>query len=127
MIPTKVVFRGFEPSEAIRSEVKRLVERLFHYNNKILRAEVILSFLHRHKNNGNIFHVSILLHLPNRQIVINRNPELDHSHEFFSVALRDAFRSARRKLEDQIRIDRRQVKSHRTKISIPKESLQEVP
>jgi hypothetical protein len=46
-----------------------------------------------------VFHVSLHLHLPGREIVVSRDPERNHAHEDIYVALRDACDAARSQLE----------------------------
>lgn len=112
MIETKITCRDFSCTESIRTQVSEQVEKLEKYYRRITRAEVTVELRHRHQRQGQIFHVQIVLHLPHEMIVVSREPEKDHAHENFSIALRDAFRCARRKLEDFVRIERGFVKKH---------------
>ncbi|HEV2286535.1 MAG TPA: cold shock domain-containing protein, partial [Steroidobacteraceae bacterium] len=50
--------------------------------------------------------------LPDKEIAIRHAHPADHAHEDPYVALRDAFRAARRQLEDYERRHRLDVKSH---------------
>jgi ribosome-associated translation inhibitor RaiA len=113
MIETKVTCRGFSRTESIHAQVSHQVEKLEKFYKRISRCEVTVELCHRHKRLGQIFHVQIVMRIPNKDIAISREPERDQSHEDFSVALRDAFRCARRKLEDQVRIERGFVKKHK--------------
>ena len=110
MIPLQITCRGFSCTEAISKVVRDHVDQLEKFYQRILRCEVTLSQQHRHHHQGKFFHVHIQIQLSQRNIVINHEPERDHSHEDFPIALRDAFRAARRKLEDEIRIRRGFVK-----------------
>ncbi len=112
MIETKITCRGFSCTESIRTQVIYQVEKLEKFYKRISCCEVTVELRHRHQRQGQIFHVQIVMRLPHGDIAISREPEMDQSHEDFSVALRDAFRSARRKLEDQVRIERGFVKKH---------------
>lgn len=60
---------------------------------------MIIESRHRHHHQGNVYHVSIKLHLPGLDIEASHDPELNHAHEDVYVAMRDAFRAARRQLE----------------------------
>ncbi|MEK6578228.1 MAG: hypothetical protein AABZ55_03295 [Bdellovibrionota bacterium] len=44
------------------------------------------------------------LTLPGREIVVGSDPSLNQAHEDAHVAIRDAFKAARRQIEDYVRI-----------------------
>jgi cold shock CspA family protein len=67
---------------------------------------------HRHHRKGVRYNVRIDLTVPGREIVVNRDQQLDHAHEDVFVAIRDAFRAVRRRLEDHARRQRGDVKAH---------------
>jgi hypothetical protein len=49
----------------------------------------------RHRQ-GTIYHVRVDLTAPGGEVVVNREPGEDHTHEDLHVAIRDAFDAARR-------------------------------
>jgi hypothetical protein len=55
--------------------------------------------------------VRIDLTVPGAELVVSRDPELDHGHEDVYVAIRDAFDAARRQLADTSS-ERRPAGSH---------------
>lgn len=112
-VPLKITFRDFDSSDAIRSAIQKRVDHLGHLFDRILNCEVVVSAPHRHHNKGKIFHVQIHLHVPGQVVHITRNPEKNLAHQDVYVALRDAFDAAERKLEDFIRVMRREVKQHK--------------
>jgi ribosome-associated translation inhibitor RaiA len=61
----------------------------------------------KHKTQGKHFHVSVDVRVPGKEVVANR----DH-HEDVYVALREAFDSAKRQLEELARVQRGDVKTH---------------
>lgn len=52
---------------------------------------------------GRLFAVRIDITTPTREIAATRDPPTDRTHEDFNVVLRDAFDSAARQLEDEVR------------------------
>jgi hypothetical protein len=44
--------------------------------------------------------------VPGREIAVSRDPERDPGHENIYVAIADAFRAARRQLQDHVHIQR---------------------
>jgi cold shock CspA family protein len=56
--------------------------------------------------------VRIDLTVPGTELVVSRDNGLNHAHEDAYVAVRDAFKAARRKLDSHTRRQRQQVKTH---------------
>jgi ribosome-associated translation inhibitor RaiA len=112
MIETHIICRGFSRTESITAQVERHVEKLEKFYDRISRCEVTISHRPHHQRQGQVFHVQVLLRLPHEDIVVNREPERDPAHEDFAVAVHDAFRAARRRLEDQVRMMRGFTKKH---------------
>jgi cold shock CspA family protein len=77
-----------------------------------MRCKVTIAAPHRHHAKGNIYHVSIDLHVPGKEILVNREPGNNHAHEDAYVAIRDAFSAAARQLQDYVRVRRGEVKAH---------------
>jgi cold shock CspA family protein len=66
----------------------------------------------RRRRKGDLYHVRIDLTVPGAEIVVRRDPPEDHVHEDVVVAVRDAFKAARRRLQDFARESRGQIKAH---------------
>ena len=100
------------PSPAVAQMVASWCERLEQTCDRIERCEVVIELPHRRHRQGKTFHVRVELGLPDRMIAVSRDPGHDHAHEDVYVALADAFRAARRQLQDYARIRRGDVKLH---------------
>ncbi|WP_421654882.1 HPF/RaiA family ribosome-associated protein [Leptothermofonsia sp. ETS-13] len=111
-LPLQIMFRNFEPSDAIEARIRQRVEKLSKFYNRITNCRVIVEVPHQHHHKGKLYHVQIDLTMPNGQLVINRNPEQHQPHEDTEVAMRDAFAAAERKLKDYADIHRHEVKVH---------------
>jgi ribosomal subunit interface protein len=99
------------PSPALESRIRELAMRLERFSQHITRCHVIVTVAH-HKEQGELYDFHIDITVPGEEIAIRRASPADHSHEDPYVALRDAFRAARRKLEDYERKRRGDVKTH---------------
>lgn len=108
----KVTCRGFSSTDSIRESVEEQAKKLQQYYPKLNLCEVTIDHGHGRQKQGRIFHVQVHLGVPGEDIFINREPEKNHAHEELSVAIRDAFKAARRKLDDQTQINRGYVKAH---------------
>lgn len=104
----KILFRDFADSDFLYNAIWDRAERLSRFYDRIMACQVVMSAPHRHQYKGRKYHVQIRLQLPGRFIVVSRESERDLSHENAYLAIHDAFRAARRELEDDIRLRRRQ-------------------
>jgi ribosome-associated translation inhibitor RaiA len=94
-----LIFQNMDPSDSVRARAERLFEKLMQFEPTIMHAEMVVEARHRHHHQGNLYHVSLRLHLSGRDIVVSHDPELNHAHEDVYVALRDACNAARKQLE----------------------------
>jgi len=110
--PVQITFRGMESSKAVEESIRDHVEKLERYYDGIIGCRVVLEAPHRQHHQGNLFHVSIDIKVPGAEILVSRDKGDKHDHEDAHVAIRDAFLSARRRLEDFSRKQRGNVKNH---------------
>jgi ribosome-associated translation inhibitor RaiA len=90
------------------ARIRELAAKLEDIQPKITRCHVVVDEIDRHKSKGNLFEVRVDIHVPGREIVAT------HQHdEDAYVAIGAAFDVVLRQLEDQIRIQRGEVKTHR--------------
>lgn len=113
-VPLQITYSNVEPTEAIERRIREKAAKLERYYPRIISCRVVVEASHKRHHKGNLYHVSILIGVPGGEIVVNREADKDHSHEDLYVAIRDAFKAARRQLEDYARIQRGQVKRHET-------------
>lgn len=111
-IPVQIRFHGIDPSPAIEAKVHEHVGKLEQFYSGIIGCRVAIEALHQHHRQGNLFSAKIWLTLPEGEIAATRDAGHDHRHEDFYVALHDAFRAARRQLEQFARKRRGEVKHH---------------
>lgn len=110
--PARISFHGIDRSPAIEARVSGEIEKLERYHHRITGCHVTITAPHRRHRQGIIYGVRIDLTVPGEEIVISRETEANHAHEDPYVAIRDAFHAARRRLEDHVRRQRGEVKSH---------------
>jgi hypothetical protein len=100
-IPLQVTFEGSDPSQAARALIEREVERLEKHNGHIIGCRVaVIAPSHKHRHGGG-FHVHISLTIPpHENVIVNHAPSDDKRLEHIEVAVKDAFASARRQIDD---------------------------
>ena len=100
LLPLQITFRQMDPSPALEARIRDLASRLDKFSPHIIRCHVILEPPTRHQHQGALYDFHISIAVPGEEIAIHGPRPSDHAHEDAYVALRDAFRAARRKLED---------------------------
>jgi hypothetical protein len=99
--PLQVVFQGCEPSDQARAVVEREFERIEARDNRITSSRVTVIGPGDHHRHGAGFQIHILLTMPPQEnVVVNRSPADEKTHEHPEVAIKDAFAVARRQIED---------------------------
>jgi len=109
----KIDFQGMEPSEALRAAIVARVAALEDRFARITACRVVLKAPSGRHLNGGLYEINIRLTLPGgKEIDIGRTPRLDERHADVQFALNDAFKRARRRLQDQVRRLQGHVKTH---------------
>ena len=108
----RITFRNMPPSEAVEQSIRRHIEGLGRFSDRLIDCRVVVEARHRRHRQGNLFHVRIAVTVPGGGIVVSREPAQHHAHEDVYVTLRDAFDGVRRQIEDHERRRRRKVKTH---------------
>lgn len=103
----QITARNLDLPEAFKEEIREKAEKLDKFYDQIMRCRIVVEVPHRHSHEGISYNVHIDMTVPGAELVIKREPNED-----LSVAIRDAFDAARRKLEDFARRQRGVVKHH---------------
>ncbi len=101
-IPVMVTFKDMATSDAVEARIRERAHKLSRYHERITACRVVIAEAHRQHNKGTQFHVRVDLTVPDGEIVVNREPEVNHAHEDAYVAIRDAFDAAQRQLRDWV-------------------------
>ena len=106
-IPLQITARNFDLTETIEDAIREKAQKLDLFYDQIMRCRVLVEAPHRRHHKGGLFNTRIDITVPGGEIVIKREP-----HEDLYVSIGDAFRAARRQIEDYTRQQRREVKYH---------------
>jgi thioredoxin reductase len=96
----QITYRDVRQTEALDRSIRSSIKRLERYHPNILGCRIAVEAPHRHQRKGRHYRVRIDLTVPGKELVVGHHPQLSPAHEDLSVALRDAFRAARRELQD---------------------------
>lgn len=130
ILPLQISFRNMKPSEAVEARVREEAAKLETFYEGIMRCRVVVGLPHKHRTKGGLYHVLIDLTVPGGELVVKHDPsshaslqqvesektrkrsEAHAAHKDIFVVIRDAFKEARRQLQEYARRARRQTKLH---------------
>ena len=111
----QIDFQGMEPSEDLRARIEEHIARLEDRYGRITACRVVVKGPGGRHQTGGLYEFNIWLALPDgREVAIERTPHLDERFQNLDFALNDTFKRARRRLQDQVRRMRGQMKVHET-------------
>jgi len=113
-IPWEVTYRNVRPTPAIQSLIDEKVAWLERFYPRIVGCRVTIERPGRHHRQGKgaHFRVRVELSVPGGRLVVGRDPEEAKEHEDAYLAISEAFRAMRRRLQDHARRQRGDVKPH---------------
>jgi ribosome-associated translation inhibitor RaiA len=108
----KITFHGIDPSPALEQQIRDKAHQLFQHSRIVTHCQVVVEIPHHHHQKGNLYHVRLDIKVPDKEIVINKDPGEKKLHTDPSVAIRDAFRAAEQILKKFKQERHSQVKYH---------------
>ncbi len=129
-LPLQITFRNMKHSAEVEDWIRSETDKLETFYHRIIGCRVAVEVPHRHHKKGKPLHVCIELTLPGKEIVVRREPVVVHrapvngeaaasgharpksTHADLELVIRDAFKSAGRRLQDFARRQRGEVKRH---------------
>jgi ribosome-associated translation inhibitor RaiA len=110
-VPLSVSFKGVPVSEALREVCWTEAQKLEDYYDRITSCHVTVSLPLRHRK-GNHFAIGVRLAVPGGNVVVSRTPTAHATDENPNLAIHDAFREARRQLQEHAQRLRGETKQH---------------
>lgn len=99
----QIVFRDVPASPSLEANIRRKADRLLRLHSGVAWCRTTIERPHTHQHKGINYQVRVELHLPGADLVAGKHHAFDGSHENPYVATRDAFRTAKRLLQEHIR------------------------
>jgi ribosomal subunit interface protein len=106
-LPLQITVRHMAHSAALEARIREIAAKLEEFYRGVVSCDVVVEEQGRHQQQGHWFNVRLAVRVPGHELIVNR----DHDEDVY-VALRDAFASLTRRLEDVARRQRGQVKTH---------------
>jgi ribosome-associated translation inhibitor RaiA/cold shock CspA family protein len=117
-MPLEIAFHNMQPSDAVEAEIRKRVAKLEKVYERLVGCRVSVEGLHKQHRTGNVYEVHIELMVPGHQnLVVSREPHKAkerYANPDVYASVRDAFKSAERRLKDFKERQRGEVKPHET-------------
>jgi ribosome-associated translation inhibitor RaiA len=111
--PLEVEFQGMTGTPQIKDVIKKRITELEQRWSRITACRVVVKGPGERHHKGGLYEVHVRLALPDgREVNVDRTPPADKRHADLTFAIDDAFRHARRQLQDQVRRLQGRVKHH---------------
>jgi len=132
----QVSYRNMDSSEALSTRIREEAEKLETFYPRMTSCRVVVAAPHRHHKWGVLYHVTVELGVPGGPLVVRHEPSLHNRlqsgteegksrhaeaalrHKDVYVAVSDAFKAARRQLQDHARKLRDDVKTKSCEIRV---------
>ena len=110
--PLRITFQNTPPSDAIRHLIEQQSNHLEQVFGRMTACHVVFKVPDGNHRTGAAYEVAIHIKMPGGQTVdIDRTPGLDERFAYPQFAVTDAFRRARRRLQDRAKVMRHEVKA----------------
>jgi cold shock CspA family protein len=112
--PVEIDYQGVGPlPQVVRDSIEKHVAELEQRFSRVTACRVVPKGPGGHHRTGGLYEVNIRLALPDgREVDVARTPKADERHSDLAFAVNDAFKRARRQLQDHARRLQGQVKHH---------------
>ncbi|HYN19385.1 MAG TPA: HPF/RaiA family ribosome-associated protein [Thermoanaerobaculia bacterium] len=100
-LPLTITAQEITLPDSIEAVIREKALKLERFYDGLIGCHVRVAGPGRHHRNGGLFDVRIDLSVPGSELVVNHQ-----AHEDLSVAIREAFAAARRRLDEHARLQR---------------------
>jgi ribosomal subunit interface protein len=100
-LPLTITAQDITLPDRIQDTIREKAAKLERFYDRLIGCHVRIAGPSRHHRNGGLFDVRIDLSVPGSELVVNHQ-----AHEELSVAIREAFAAARRRLDEHARLHR---------------------
>ncbi len=112
-IPVEITYRDVQKSEEIENLIYEKVEKLERICGWMIRCNVTLEQPQKHQRSGNPYRVRIEITIPpGHELIVKREAGEGDMHDSLATVIRQAFDAARRKVQDQVEKQHKEVKQH---------------
>ena len=116
--PLRITFQNPPSSAAIRRLIEEQVEHLEQFFGRMTACHIVFKIPDGNHRSSGLYEVTVHIKMPGGTTVdIDRTPGLDERFADPQFAVTDAFRRARRRLQDRAKVMRHEVKALHKRIN----------
>ena len=116
--PLRITFQNTPSSAAIRRLIEEQVEHLEQFFGRMTACHIVFKIPDGNHRSSGLYEVTVHIKMPGGTTVdIDRTPGLDERFADPQFAVTDAFRRARRRLQDRAKVMRHEVKALHKRIN----------
>ncbi len=109
----KIEFQNINPTATLKDAIEKHVADLEQRWDRVTACRIVVKGPGEHHRVGGLYEIHIHLALPEgREVHVERTAPADERRSDLEFAVNDAFKRARRQLQDRVRRTRGKVKSH---------------
>jgi len=110
---SQIEFQNLAPTQAVRDAIAKHVDGLEQRYGRVTACRVVVKGPSERHRSGGLYDIHIRLALPDgREVNVERTASEDERRADLNFAINDAFKRARRQLQDQARRMQGHVKHH---------------
>ena len=110
--PLRITFQNTPSSDAIRQLIEEQADHLEQFFGRMTACHVVFKVPDGNHRSSGLYEVAVHIKMPGGATVdIDRTPGLDERFSEPQFAVTDAFRRARRRLQDRAKVMRHEVKT----------------
>ena len=110
--PLRITFQNTPSSDAIRQQIEEQADHLEQFFGRMTACHIVFKVPDGNHRSSGLYEVTVHIKMPGGTTVdIDRTPGLDERFSDPQFAVSDAFRRARRRLQDRAKVMRQEVKS----------------
>jgi ribosomal subunit interface protein len=111
-LPVEITIRDIENTVTIDARIRRKVQKLSIFYDRIIRCRVAVNALQKNQHQGKLYNVHIEVVIPGKILIVN-HPK----NENLYIAIRDSFKAMERQLEDFVQKQRGERKNHHLQLT----------
>ena len=111
-LPLEIAFHNLDTSEGLETRIRERVDKMHRRFARINSCRIVVEVPHRSPDNALEYHVRIETRVPDRELVVSRDPGDRRAHFDPYIAVRDAFDAMERQLEQHSQVVRGDTKHH---------------
>lgn len=99
--PLEITFKGLDKSDAVEAKIAERAAKLERHFERMTHCRVVVAAPHKHSHKGKTYEIKIDIGIPGgAPLIVSHDSAVGDAQEDLQIAIRDAFDTAQRRLDD---------------------------